>query len=37
MPLLFWYPMIVAAGLYQAASDDITSFQRVWLGGKAKE
>jgi hypothetical protein len=32
MPFLFWFPMIIAAGLYEAASQDVTNFQRAWLG-----
>ena len=32
MPFLFWFPMIVVAGLYEAASDDMSQWQRAWLG-----
>ena len=37
MPFLFWFPMVVAAGLYQAASDDISKMQRAWLGDASEE
>lgn len=37
MPFLFWFPMIVAAGLYEAASQDVTAFQRAWLGNSREE
>ena len=32
MPFLFFFPMIVAAGLVQAAADDMTQMQRAFLG-----
>jgi len=32
MPFLFFFPMIVAAGLVEAAADDMVQMQRAWLG-----
>jgi hypothetical protein len=31
MPMLFWFPMIVAAGVYQAVSDDLTTWRRAFI------
>lgn len=32
MPMLFWLPVIVMAGLYQALSDDLVEMQRACAG-----
>ena len=37
MPFLFWFPIIVAAGLYEAASDDMSKLQRAWLGDASRK
>ena len=37
MPFLFWFPMIVVAGLYEAASDDMSKLQRAWLGDASRK
>jgi hypothetical protein len=37
MPFLFWFPMIVVAGFYEAASDDMNKLQRAWLGDASEE
>lgn len=34
MPLLFYFPVIVMSGLYQAAADDITRMNRLWFGAR---
>ncbi len=37
MPFLFWFPMIVVASLYEAASDDMSKLRRAWLGDASEE
>ena len=37
MPFLFWFPMIVVVGLYEAASDDMSNLQRAWLGDASRK
>jgi hypothetical protein len=32
MPLLFYFPAIVMAGLYRAAADDMARMHRLWFG-----
>jgi hypothetical protein len=32
MPMLLWFPMIVAAGMYQAISDDLAAWHRACIG-----
>jgi hypothetical protein len=32
MPMLLWFPMIVAAGMYQAISDDLAQWHRACTG-----
>ncbi len=32
MPMLFWFPMIVVAGVYQAMSDDLAEWHRACTG-----
>jgi hypothetical protein len=32
MPMLFWFPVIVAAGMYQALSDDLAAWHRAVSG-----
>ena len=34
MPLLFYFPVIVMSGLYQAVADDVTRMNRVWFGDR---
>jgi hypothetical protein len=31
MPLLFYFPAIVMAGLYRAAADDMTRMHKLWF------
>ncbi len=31
MPLLFYFPVIVMSGLYQAVADDMTRINRMWF------
>lgn len=37
MPMLFWLPMIVMAGLYQAVSDDLSAWQRACDGASNRD
>ncbi len=37
MPMLFWLPMIVIAGLYQAVSDDLSALQRACIGANNRD
>jgi hypothetical protein len=30
--MLLWFPVIVAAGMYRAISDDLASWQRAVIG-----
>lgn len=32
MPMLFWFPMIIAAGVYQAISEDLAEWHRAYTG-----
>jgi hypothetical protein len=32
MPMLFWFPVIVAAGVYQAISEDFAEWHRACTG-----
>jgi hypothetical protein len=32
MPMLLWFPMIVAAGVYEAMSDDMAAWHRAFTG-----
>jgi hypothetical protein len=32
MPMLLWFPMIVAAGVYEAMSHDIAEWHRAFAG-----
>ncbi len=31
MPMLFWFPMIVMAGVYEAMSDDMAQLHRAFV------
>lgn len=37
MPMLLWFPMIVMAGLYQAMSDDLSTWQRAFIGANKRD
>ena len=37
MPMLLWFPMIVVAGLYEAMSDDLSTWQRACIGTSDRE
>jgi hypothetical protein len=32
MPLLFYFPAVVMAGLYRATVDDMARMHRLWFG-----
>jgi len=37
MPMLWWFPMIVMAGVYRAMSDDIESWHRAFVSISNRE
>jgi hypothetical protein len=34
MPLLFYFPVIVMSGLYEAAMDDMVRMNQIWFGNR---